>query len=460
MLCLLCSWLNTSFAAAPPSPLGVSLPYSHLVSKAGEERRSLVRTSLMCLLVALDRWDEPSASNGSNESSLAQSPSGEDGSARSDGNAFRYFITKLHRKEDFDLLLTGLFSVLTEHTSVRVLPGSRKPIPYLTEICLMLWRLIDLNKRFRQYISESSGRVAELVTHLLVCALDAKEDAAQHGLVRMLCYILQTLSSDRSFGATLAEAPLDSHHVPARWLTPGTTVDFLVISLYSIATAPGLNAVLPAVTITISNIAPHVRSLGVQASTRLVQLFKSFAAPSFLLADEAHPRLVFYVLETFNHVLHHQLGANPNLIYAILCAHADFQRLATFTLTSGLREIQRRNALRDQRPSPHLHDPNMPEKTNDLLDLRPANTSDTGAATSPLCTPGEAEEDPLATAEANADRSRRAPMSEKARGKMRERSDSESDPALDVELQRLAMAGIGPNGFVPTQEWVSSWQKG
>jgi hypothetical protein len=43
-------------------------------------------------------------------------------------------------------------------------------------------------------------------------------------------------------------------------------------------------------------------------------------------------------------------------------------------------------------------------------------------------------------------------MSEKARGKMRERSVSLE--ALDPDLERIAAQGVGRNGFIPTQEWV------
>lgn len=136
--------------------------------------------------------------------------------------------------------------------------------------------------------------------------------------------------------------------------------DFLILpaelqSVYSIATTPGLNPLFPALTITIVNIAPYVQNIGVQASTRLLQLFKRFSAPNFLLADEGHPRLVYYLLETFNAILYHQLSGalqhgvevadgeeNPHVVYAILRSHQDFQALATFTLMSGLREIQRR----------------------------------------------------------------------------------------------------------------------
>jgi hypothetical protein len=48
-------------------------------------------------------------------------------------------------------------------------------------------------------------------------------------------------------------------------------------------------------------------------------------------------------------------------------------------------------------------------------------------------------------------------LSEKARGKMRQRTES-LDGGLNIE--RAAAAAVGRNGFVPTQEWVTSWQQG
>jgi hypothetical protein len=101
------------------------------------------------------------------------------------------------------------------------------------------------------------------------------------------------------------------------------------------------------------------------------------------------------------------------------------------------------------------------ESRRDTMDgfssLSPARNN---SVTLPLFTPGEAEEDPMATAESNASKQVANPKSEKAKGKMRERSASTSTLAAENELHRLAMSGIGPNGYVPTQEWVSSWQKG
>jgi hypothetical protein len=61
-------------------------------------------------------------------------------------------------------------------------------------------------------------------------------------------------------------------------------------------------------------------------------------------------------------------------------------------------------------------------------------------------------------------------MSEKARGKLREGfeepganmlglHEDEDDGDLNDDLQKLLLGGLGGAGFVPTQEWVTSWQK-
>lgn len=48
-------------------------------------------------------------------------------------------------------------------------------------------------------------------------------------------------------------------------------------------------------------------------------------------------------------------------------------------------------------------------------------------------------------------------LSEKARGKMRQRRESLDD---SLSIGRAAAVAVGRNGFIPTQEWVTSWQQG
>jgi hypothetical protein len=63
-----------------------------------------------------------------------------------------------------------------------------------------------------------------------------------------------------------------------------------------VATTSGtLTSIYPALIIALSNSAPYFKNLTVVASTRLIQLFKSFMNPLFLLSDEGHPRLLFFM---------------------------------------------------------------------------------------------------------------------------------------------------------------------
>jgi hypothetical protein len=84
-----------------------------------------------------------------------------------------------------------------------------------------------------------------------------------------------------------------------------------------------------------------------------------------------------------------------------------------------------------------------------------------------IVTPGDSNViDPLSAAVPVTGTGVREGMSEKARGKLRAvepEGDGGDGGMVDVddeELMAVANAGIGPAGYIPTQEWVSSWQKG
>ncbi len=180
-------------------------------------------------------------------------------------------------------------------------------------------------------------------------------------------------------------------------------------------------------------------------------------------------------LEVFNAILSRNLADNPNVVYNIVRAHKTFEDLGTYTLARGLREIRRIQLAKEEQPAksgdkgtsrtnsseveqPHdekarlLRDENSnsvdlprPDGPVDDIEAQRQSTSDGERATArPLTSP------PIITASL-ADSQQTGP-SEKVRGKMRAgRSGSED---LTGSLERLAAAGVGRNGFVPTQEWV------
>ncbi|KAF8212473.1 high-temperature-induced dauer-formation protein-domain-containing protein [Mycena galopus ATCC 62051] len=471
VLTVLCSLLNTAMnspLAIPTNLAGMAgkvLPYNHLVFKGEDPRSNLVGICLQVLGALLDFQSGPARDKPTTNDEAAPT-------ART--NAFRYFLMKLHRTQDFAFILNGIVGILEQQMATMniLLPGAKKSVPYINETVIFFWKMIELNKKFRAYLLESDKSM-DVVAYLLCYALEIKDRPHQHGLCRALSYIVQTLSAEPSFGARLTK-PVKAQ-LPSKWNAPGTAADFFINAVYAIvATTSGqLNSLYPALVIALSNSAPYLKNITVTASARLIQLFTSFSNPLFLLADEGHPRLLFFMLEIFNSVILHNLSANPNLIYGILSAHKTFEDLGTFTLSRGLREIRRVQLAKeeqarkadtkgkgsqtpDDEPQPHeekakllRHESENALSQNDSTEAspRPSQGQDPEISLDLPSSPTSSENIPGSTS-----------GSEKARGKMKARRSQSLD--RNGSLDRVAAAGVGRNGFVPTQEWVTSWQQG
>ncbi|PAV24382.1 hypothetical protein PNOK_0145000 [Pyrrhoderma noxium] len=483
VLTILCSLLNTAMNSAQPSGAKIggvtsALPYNHLVFKGEDVRLTLISETLQVICSLLDFQ-----SGGARDISLDPlDPLSSAPTAKT--NAFRYFLSKLHRQADFVFLADGIIGILGQYMSAvnNLLPGSKKPIPHLLETIIFFWKMVELNKKFRTYILESDKAV-DLMTYLLCYFMETKDKPEQHGLCRAISYILQTLSAEESFNAKLT-SPIRLQ-LPAKWTCQGTAGDFMINSIYSVvATTSGqLNSLYPALIIALSNSAPYFKHLSIISSNRLVSLFVAFTNPSFLLADEGHPRLLFFLLEVFNGIVLNHLNENPNLIYAILRSHKAFEDLGTFTLARGLREIRRVQLAKEeqakrqagnikgkkvdsQEEAPeHEKARLLTTESRDALGLsldpdlearlpRERQNSRRSGSITQVSSP-EVPEVPITPNSGDQQQER----SEKARGKMRERHRPES-LELSGSLERIAAAGVGRNGFVPTQDWVTSWQQG
>ncbi|QRW05595.1 hypothetical protein RhiLY_04594 [Ceratobasidium sp. AG-Ba] len=456
VLTLLCSLLNISLHPPNLSPLPLaSMPYNHLVTRA-MDADAVPESAISVLCTLLDYQSNDARDRILNSSAGAEQGEDVESAPTSKSNSFRYSLAKLHRASDFEFILDGVLAILEQNLSALngLLPGSRKGIPYLLEIYIFLWKMLDLNKKFRAFVMDSD-KCVDLVAYLLCSCLEVKDKPQNQGFCRALSYIIQSISSDFSLGAKL-HLPVRIA-VPAKWATAGTTGDFMITSIYSIvATTSGtLTSLYPALIITLSNISPHLMHLTITSSARLTSLLTAFSSPLFLLADESHPRLIYFVLEVFNNVILRHLQENPNLIYALLRARPVIESLGVFTLRGAIREVKKReeaakgpnkgkgkltgNGERDS--------PNLSKEKRDLIQRERAMEPPT---------PEELEsglggdETPVPIAR----------MSEKARGKMREDVVQEESRDLTAEEEIAAAVALGKNGFVPTQEWVTSWQRG
>ncbi|EGN94259.1 hypothetical protein SERLA73DRAFT_114402 [Serpula lacrymans var. lacrymans S7.3] len=490
VLTILCSLLNTTMNSSVTSNATIGsmagrLPYNHLVFKGEDSRSILVGMCFQVLCALLDFQSGPArdAVVGSGEN-ISSAPTAHT-------NAFRYFLAKLHRTHDFAFILSGITEILKRQLAImnNVLPGARKSIPYVPEAIVLFWKMIELNKKFRAYVLDSDKAV-DILAYLLCYSLEIKDKPQQHGLCRALSYIVQILSAEPAFGNKLS-SPV-TVQLPAKWNAPGTAADFMVTAIYSIitTTSGSLNSIYPALIIALSNAAPYFKNLSIVASTKLIQLFNSFSNPLFLLSDEGHPRLVFFMLEVFNSVLFHHLGDNPNLLYAILTAHKSFETLGTFTLSRGLREIKRVQLAKEEQArkaesgndtkNGRMQKETEPEDAHaeKVRLLRSESMGLSGDIESgEIMVEGSPHHDRLEERSSQEETSVTYPLmsptvgnipmmsdgivgsaSEKARGKMKARRSESLDTTSSVD--RIAAAGVGRNGFVPTQEWVTSWQQG
>ncbi|KAI0003245.1 high-temperature-induced dauer-formation protein-domain-containing protein [Russula compacta] len=489
VLTILCSLLNTAMNSPQSSSATViggvagRLPYNHLVFKGEDSRASLISVCFQVLCTVLD-FQSGSARDAPTADPQAYAPALKT-------NAFRYFLAKVHRTGDFAFIVDGVLGILEQQMASinNMLPGSRRSVPYIVDTIILFWKMIELNKKFRAYLLEQDKSM-DILAYLLCYFLEIKDKPEQQGLCRALSYIIQTLSAEHAFGLQLTFS-IKSAHIPAKWNVGGAAADFLINAVYQVitTTSGSLNSMYPALVIALSNSAPYFKSLNVNSATRLLQLFSSFANPKFLLADEGHPRLLFFMLEVFNSVIAYHPSENPNLIYALLRAHRTFEDLGTFTLARGLRDVRRIQRAQEEQSRTHdtkgksraaeeEYDQAHQEKQRMLERENALGISSTAQSVDSLTEvrviprdsspqqepPGQVEEVPSLqplmspTTEQGMFSSLPTSVSEKARGKMRERRSVSLD--TDNSIDRATATAVGWNGFVPTQEWVTSWQQG
>ncbi|KAF9365288.1 hypothetical protein BGX34_010594 [Mortierella sp. NVP85] len=327
ILAVLCSLVNS---ALKYNPSGWGLPYNHVMFS--DQRELLVMLCLQVIVVLLDYHvvEKPcglsSVSPGGIRIDDQQSPTPATSDAAhapcvtippesANKNHFRYYLSRLHREQDFLFLVDGMYRILSNPmaASSTYLPGSTKHVKCHQETLMLCWKMLELNKRFRSYLLETN-RVLDIVVILLYFSLEHKQETAN---VR-----------------------IQNFH--------GTYGDYLICSVHSLisTTKRALRSLYPALISTLYNISPYLKNISPLASNRLLQLTTSFASPSFLLAEESNHDLLSILLDTVCIILYYQVSDNPHLIYTLVQYEPKIQTMATFTLQRGLDDIHK---LRYQR---------------------------------------------------------------------------------------------------------------
>lgn len=406
-------------------------------------------------------------------------------------NAFRKSLSRLHRVEDFQFIQQGLTLVLTQPVSgvASYVPTVSKALPWAPEMLVLFWELLQCNKRFRSFVIDTD-RAHDFVILVLYYAMDAKDDPARQGTVRMCVFILQTLSVEPTFGRRLNKPFMGQDSLPSAVRIPnfhGTYADYLITSIHTILTTTKgrLESIYPALLAIVNNIAPYLQELQRATCTKLIDLFVSFSSPVFLLANDSNHTLLLSLLEAMCAIIDHQYDENRRFVDIICRSHKRFEALRDFTVDGALTEIDRINQERKDRNG-NIAGITSPTRGASMDSIRsPASSRSPSLGNVPehgafaIGDDDDDEEDletpinnPHSRSHSNASASmddavptQTRSMSEKARGKQPvghgSFSRSASRNASNTSLASLQTQTPHPlttsTQFTPTAEWLESW---
>ena len=280
-LTLLCSLLNTSLDInSKPSP-------ARLLSPPSKEEQALPHLCMQLLLLLLNT---------------------------DDGN-FSKFFSKLHRNQDLNFIFDNVLNLINVNmannnntfikSSIQTL-AKPSSIPSLFECWLLLWRLVDLNKKVDNYFHESEY-LYKIINNLVSTIADFKDKKEYSNLIRLLVSFLQTLSTYSAIKVVVDNPSSDN---------PNATMgDLIVNTVYSIVCTPALQAnVYSSGLMSLTNMSPFIKHLSQISSIKLLSMYKAFSSPFFLLADDSNPRYLFWILEVFNGIIHNELNSKFEMV--------------------------------------------------------------------------------------------------------------------------------------------------
>ncbi|KAJ3401821.1 AAA ATPase afg3 [Chytriomyces hyalinus] len=355
---LMVSLLNTSLAY---DPVGWGLvPYNHVVF--GDAHEQLVTVSLQTLVALLDLGAVKALSElHLDDATIVPDAVAEEGKAsglasptdttQSDplskvpfgNNDFRYFLSKINAEDDLNVMVDGISRILNNplQSANTYLPGSTKKVNVHTEMIMLFWKVYELNE-------VNSDKILIISAALIYFMVESRTNPNEIGLVRQCCFMLHILSQERDFAVRL-NAPFEpsmvgaaSKHLPI--FSNGTWADFIVLSIHIIVTSTSKTPIATlheTLLMTLSNLAPYMKSLTVVTVNKLMSLFAVLSNPAFLVSSEANHKLIFYLVDLFNGCVQYQIGGNSQLVYALVRNRAKIVQLNNLTFEDAIGELKK-----------------------------------------------------------------------------------------------------------------------
>lgn len=188
-----------------------------------------------------------------------------------------------------------------------------------------------------------------------------------------------------------------------------------------------LSSLYPALVLTITNISPYAKNLGVTTASKLMGLFHSMSSPGFLLNEEHNHLLAGYLLEAFNNIIHHQYSENPNFVYSMILHHDYFEKLDKLTFGTAVAEAERLRSLRESKEG--------------------KGTNPSGKET------GKQER---GSSEEEANKQQEEEDSDLRKEEEQAQTSAESSSTNDDGSSGTIF--VSKTGFTPTEEWFETWK--
>ncbi|EME43457.1 hypothetical protein DOTSEDRAFT_72743 [Dothistroma septosporum NZE10] len=450
---IVCSTMNT---ALKYNPNIWSVPVE--VATGGDYKKRLV-TNCLQLLLALLIYPPPEGAK----------------------NRFRQLTGKLRKPEDFQFAQQGLTQVLAQpiHGNFSYSLAKDKAVAWAPEMIALLWELVQCNKNFRRYLIETNCVLDYVIVVLYYC-LDALNDAAKHGILRMGVFFLQSISTEPGFGTKMNGVFRHPESLPPAMRIPnfhGTYTDFLICSLHTIFVAceGKMESIYPALLTVLSNIAPYQRNLARATSTKMLDMFQRMSRADFILNHENANVIIPEYLDAINGILENYLDENRKFVEVLVANRSRFSSLRAFTLDSALDQLNRDAQQRKDRGEDisAMRSPMSRTTSSDSIrsppsarapsldDVQEDDKFDIGDDED------EDEEDndemPMshsaAVTRSSAERASSPRLSERARGKQPAVSVASTSRTLSTtSLPSLMTTQLpNPSQFHPTKEWLNSW---
>ncbi|KAG2732000.1 hypothetical protein G9P44_004417 [Scheffersomyces stipitis] len=234
LLTLVCSLTNLVCRSTRSSPEDNALSYPS--NSQLTEMRHLTVTYSIQLLTAMVVYPLPSPEKLDflKETELI--------STSKPGNLARLYMGKLHKDQELVFLSTYLIAILklpvvtskdVESSKFNIIKSGNQPSLWATEATMLIWELIQCNKKFKTLIYEQS--LPELLVVLFYYIFAFHSNVQHKNLVRICAYLMLYCSSDKNLDSIFE--PMDHNlyeSLPTNYKTnpaPTTTRDFLVTQI-------------------------------------------------------------------------------------------------------------------------------------------------------------------------------------------------------------------------------------